>query len=61
MFRGISGSSVNSIIEVERDKSGNIRLPDIGSHLRTQIKSFFAKEKMEIALKYVDPSYMIRR
>lgn len=46
--------------EVERDKSGNVRLPDIGSHLKSQIKGFFAKEKMEIALKYVDPSYMIR-
>jgi hypothetical protein len=47
--------------EVERDKSGNIKLPDIGSYLKTKIKEFFEKEKVECNMKYIDPSYMIRR
>lgn len=44
----------------ERDKSGNIKLPDIGSYLRSRIKEYFEQEKMELNLKYIDPSYMIR-
>jgi len=46
--------------EIERDKSGNPKLPDIGSFLRNRIKTFFSAKGIEIALKYVDPSYMIR-
>jgi len=47
-------------VEPERDKSGNIKLPDIGSFLKGKIKDFFEKEKMEYSMKYIDPSYMIR-
>ncbi len=47
--------------EPERDKSGNIKLPDIGAHLKEKIKEFMEKEKVEYSLKYIDPSYMIRR
>jgi 6-phosphofructokinase 1 len=46
--------------EVERDKSGNVKLPDIGSYLKSRFKTYFAERKVEIALKFVDPSYMIR-
>ncbi len=42
------------------DASGNIRLHDIGLFLKETITVHFAKEKMEIILKYIDPSYMIR-
>ncbi len=42
------------------DASGNIRLHDIGLFLKQTITDYFAKEKMEITLKYIDPSYMIR-
>jgi len=41
------------------DASGNLALNDIGVYLKDRIKSHFDK-KMEINLKYIDPSYMIR-
>ncbi len=44
----------------ERDASGNVRLGDIGVHLRDEIKSYFKKIGMEVNLKYIDPSYTIR-
>lgn len=44
----------------ERDASGNIKLLDIGLYLAEQIKSYFKKINMEINLKYIDPSYIIR-
>ena len=46
--------------EPEYDKSGNVKLGDIGAYLRKQIAEYFAKQNMEINLKYIDPSYMIR-
>jgi len=46
--------------EVQRDKSGNVKLSDIGSYLKSRVKEFFEKEKMDFSLKYIDPSYMIR-
>ena len=44
----------------ERDASGNIRYSDIGIFLRDSIKQHFKEIGMEINLKYIDPSYMIR-
>ena len=44
----------------QRDASGNICLHDIGLFLKAAITDYFRKEKMEINLKYIDPSYMIR-
>ena len=44
----------------ERDASGNIRYGDIGIFLRDSIKQYFKGIGMEINLKYIDPSYMIR-
>lgn len=44
----------------ERDASGNIKLLDIGLYLADQIKNYFKKINMEINLKYIDPSYIIR-
>jgi 6-phosphofructokinase 1 len=44
----------------ERDASGNIRFGDIGVFLRDEIKAYFKREGMEIQLKYIDPSYIIR-
>lgn len=44
----------------EKDASGNIKLLDIGLYLAEQIKSYFKKINMEINLKYIDPSYIIR-
>ncbi len=45
---------------VRQDASGNIRLNDIGLFLKDAIEEFFKKKKLEINLKYIDPSYMIR-
>jgi 6-phosphofructokinase 1 len=45
---------------VKRDASGNIRLNDIGVFLKEKIEEHFRKKKMEINLKYIDPSYIIR-
>ncbi len=44
----------------KRDASGNIKLEDIGVFLKKEINRFFANEGIEINLKYIDPSYMIR-
>ena len=44
----------------ERDASGNVKYGDIGIFLRDAIKSYFQRAGMEINLKYIDPSYMIR-
>lgn len=44
----------------ERDASGNVKYGDIGLFLKGAIKDYFAALDMEIALKYIDPSYIIR-
>ncbi len=42
------------------DASGNRKLSDIGLFLKEKIQNYFDAKKMEINLKYIDPSYMIR-
>ncbi len=42
------------------DPSGNVRLADIGLYLKDHINSYFSEKNIEINLKYIDPSYMIR-
>jgi len=44
----------------ERDESGNIRLKDIGLFLKDAILSYFSGKNIDVSLKYIDPSYMIR-
>ncbi|HXX81010.1 MAG TPA: ATP-dependent 6-phosphofructokinase [Thermodesulfovibrionales bacterium] len=44
----------------ERDASGNIKYGDIGIFLRDRIKQHFKRISIDINLKYIDPSYMIR-
>jgi 6-phosphofructokinase 1 len=43
-----------------RDASGNLRLGDIGVHLREAIQDHFQSINTAIVLKYIDPSYAIR-
>jgi 6-phosphofructokinase 1 len=43
-----------------KDASGNVRFGDIGILLRDRIKAHFEREKIELNLKYIDPSYTIR-
>ncbi|MBW2708800.1 MAG: 6-phosphofructokinase [Deltaproteobacteria bacterium] len=42
------------------DASGNLRFGDIGLFLRDEIKAYFQREGVELQLKYIDPSYVIR-
>ncbi len=44
----------------ERDESGNIRLKDIGLLLKREIADYFKNKEIDVSLKYIDPSYMIR-
>ena len=44
----------------DRDASGNIKLKDIGVYLKAAIGAHFAAKGIEISIKYIDPSYMIR-
>jgi len=44
----------------EKDASGNIRLKDIGLYLKDKINDYFKVRNIDISLKYIDPSYMIR-
>lgn len=42
------------------DASGNIQPNDIGIYLKERISEHFKNKGIEINLKYIDPSYMIR-
>ncbi len=42
------------------DKSGNKKLSDIGLFLKDEISKYFKKEGVEVNIKYIDPSYIIR-
>lgn len=42
------------------DLSGNVRLKDIGLLLKLRIEQFFKANSMEVNLKYIDPSYILR-
>ena len=44
----------------DTDASGNHKLHDIGIYLRRRITEHFAHIGMELNLKYIDPSYVIR-
>jgi 6-phosphofructokinase 1 len=42
------------------DASGNPRLGDIGTYLKDRVNEYFAGKGIELNLKYIDPSYLIR-
>ncbi len=42
------------------DESGNLCLGDVGLYLKRRIADYFKSKNMEINLKYIDPSYLIR-
>ncbi|OQU78332.1 hypothetical protein SORBI_3009G204601 [Sorghum bicolor] len=44
----------------QQDASGNKLLLDIGLWLTHKIKDYFKSKKMEMTIKYIDPTYMIR-
>jgi 6-phosphofructokinase 1 len=47
-------------VKEELDESGNIRLKDIGIFLKNRIVAYFSERSVNVSLKYIDPSYMIR-
>lgn len=46
--------------EKDFDPSGNVKLFDIGVFLKERIVAHFSAKGVEVSLKYIDPSYMIR-
>jgi 6-phosphofructokinase 1 len=46
--------------EKTTDASGNLKLVDAGIYMRDRITEYFKAKDIEINLKYIDPSYMIR-
>lgn len=44
----------------EKDASGNVRYNDIGAFLKERIEGHFGGLGVDITLKYIDPSYIIR-
>ncbi|MDR0908619.1 MAG: ATP-dependent 6-phosphofructokinase [Spirochaetaceae bacterium] len=44
----------------ELDKGGNVKFQDSGAYLKERIEEYFEEKKIEINMKYIDPSYMIR-
>ena len=55
-----AGQKFFSDANTERDASGNIRLKDIGLYLKDTIPAYLAEKGIDVTLKYIDPSYMIR-
>jgi 6-phosphofructokinase 1 len=48
------------LTERKTDAGGNLKMADVGTHLRDRIIQYFEEKKIEINLKYIDPSYIIR-
>jgi 6-phosphofructokinase 1 len=46
--------------DLPQDPSGNVKPGDIGLFLQERIKDYFQGRNLEINLKYIDPSYLIR-
>ena len=46
--------------DIKLDAGGNKKLADVGTYLRDRITKYFDEKKIEINLKYIDPSYVIR-
>jgi 6-phosphofructokinase 1 len=44
----------------ERDASGKLKLKDIGIYFKDTFASYFADKGIDVSIKYIDPSYMIR-
>ncbi|MEN9432499.1 MAG: hypothetical protein RLZZ422_88 [Pseudomonadota bacterium] len=43
-----------------KDASGNAKLGDIGTYLKQQITEYFKGHALDIGIKYIEPSYLIR-
>ena len=54
------GAGVDILPSSGVDESGNKKLPEIGKHLQSAIQAHFRAKKIDVSIKYHDPSYMIR-
>jgi 6-phosphofructokinase 1 len=48
------------IKEVKTDAGGNVKMVDVGTFVKDKVNEYFDDKEVEINLKYIDPSYMIR-
>jgi 6-phosphofructokinase 1 len=55
-----AGQDLMKCDPLAKDASGNRRLGDIGVFLKDKISAYFEAQRIEINLKYIDPSYTIR-
>lgn len=55
-----AGQNLFAKMDLGHDPSGNPVLGDIGIYLKDRIKGYFSDQGMELNLKYIDPSYLIR-
>ena len=43
-----------------KDESGNVKFADIGVFIKNEIGKYCKKKGLNVVLKYIDPTYMIR-
>jgi 6-phosphofructokinase 1 len=55
-----AGQDLITNVSRDTDKSGNVKLKDIGVFLKQEVKEYFKGLDMNVNLKYIDPSYMVR-
>jgi len=56
-----AGQSLLKYDNNETDASGNKKLGDIGEYMKQKVKEYFKnKTELDINVKYIDPSYMVR-
>jgi 6-phosphofructokinase 1 len=48
------------LTDKQTDAGGNLKFADVGIYLRDRIIKYFDEKKIELSLKYIDPSYIIR-
>lgn len=44
----------------EKDLSGNVKTEDVGAIIKKELTKYCKEKGMDITLKYIDPTYMIR-
>jgi 6-phosphofructokinase 1 len=55
-----AGQELFAAANLGTDASGNAKYGDIGLLLKDQINAYFKERKIELNLKYIDPSYIVR-
>ena len=55
-----AGQELMAAASTEFDASGNKKLGDIGLFLKDEIKKYFVSRCIDVNLRYIDPSYIIR-